>query len=47
MRVFEHQVPGGMISNLVSQLEEQKALDRLDEVLEEIPKVREELGYPP
>ncbi|MHB8169939.1 MAG: sodium-extruding oxaloacetate decarboxylase subunit alpha [Thermincolia bacterium] len=47
MRVFEHQVPGGMISNLVSQLEEQKALHRIHEVLEEIPKVREELGYPP
>ncbi|GAB6182109.1 acetyl-CoA carboxylase biotin carboxyl carrier protein [Desulfotomaculum defluvii] len=47
MRVFEHQVPGGMISNLVSQLEEQKALHRLEEVLEEIPRVREELGYPP
>ncbi|MEG6522580.1 acetyl-CoA carboxylase biotin carboxyl carrier protein [Desulfotomaculum sp. 1211_IL3151] len=47
MRVFEHQVPGGMISNLVSQLEEQKALHRIEEVLEEIPRVREELGYPP
>lgn len=47
MRVFEHQVPGGMISNLVTQLEEQKALHRLPEVLEEIPRVREELGYPP
>lgn len=47
MRVFDHQVPGGMISNLVTQLEEQKALYRLGEVLEEIPKVREELGYPP
>jgi oxaloacetate decarboxylase alpha subunit len=47
MRVFEHQVPGGMISNLVTQLEEQKALHRLEEVLEEIPRVREELGYPP
>lgn len=47
MRVFEHQVPGGMISNLVSQLEEQKALDRIDEVLDEIPRVRAELGYPP
>jgi len=47
MRVFEHQVPGGMISNLVSQLEEQKALNRINEVLEEIPRVREELGYPP
>ncbi|AHF07403.1 acetyl-CoA carboxylase biotin carboxyl carrier protein [Desulfitobacterium metallireducens] len=47
MRVFEHQVPGGMISNLVSQLEEQKALNRIDEVLDEIPRVRAELGYPP
>ncbi|MGF7185821.1 oxaloacetate decarboxylase alpha subunit [Desulfitispora alkaliphila] len=47
MWVFDHQVPGGMVSNLVSQLEEQKALDRLEEVLAEIPKVREELGYPP
>lgn len=47
MRVFEHQVPGGMITNLVSQLEEQKALHRLPEVLEEIPRVRRELGYPP
>jgi len=47
MKVFEHQVPGGMISNLVSQLEEQKALERIQEVLEEIPRVRAELGYPP
>lgn len=47
MRVFEHQVPGGMISNLVSQLEEQRALDRIHEVLDEIPRVRAELGYPP
>lgn len=47
MRVFEHQVPGGMISNLISQLEEQRALDRINEVLDEIPRVRAELGYPP
>jgi len=47
MRVFDHQVPGGMISNLVTQLEEQKALHRLGEILEEIPRVREDLGYPP
>lgn len=47
MRVFDHQVPGGMISNLVSQLEEQKSLHRLEEVLAEIPRVRAELGYPP
>ncbi len=47
MRVFEHQVPGGMISNLVSQLEEQNALDRLEDVLSEIPNVRADMGYPP
>ncbi len=47
MRVFEHQVPGGMISNLVSQLEEQHALDKINDVLEEIPRVRADLGYPP
>ncbi|NPV26214.1 MAG: pyruvate/oxaloacetate carboxyltransferase [Firmicutes bacterium] len=47
MQVFEHQVPGGMISNLVSQLEEQKALHRLNEVLAEIPRVRADLGFPP
>ena len=47
MQVYSHQVPGGMISNLVSQLKEQKAIDRLPEVLEEIPVVRAEVGYPP
>lgn len=47
MWVFQHQVPGGMISNLVSQLREQKAAHRLEEVLQEIPKVRKDLGYPP
>lgn len=47
MKVFSHQVPGGMISNLISQLKEQKAEDRLKNVLEEIPKVRAEVGYPP
>lgn len=47
MQVFDHQVPGGMMSNLVSQLEEQKALHRMDEVLKEIARVRAELGYPP
>lgn len=47
MQVYSHQVPGGMISNLESQLEEQNALDRLQEVLEEIPIVRAEVGYPP
>lgn len=47
MRVFEHQVPGGMISNLISQLQEQKSLHRLPEVMKEIPKVRKDMGYPP
>jgi len=45
--IIVHQIPGGMFSNLLEQLREQKALDRLDEVLEEVPKVRKELGYPP
>ncbi|RLF77909.1 pyruvate carboxylase, partial [Thermococci archaeon] len=45
--VLMHQIPGGMYSNLISQLREMKALDKLDKVLEEVPRVREELGYPP
>jgi pyruvate carboxylase subunit B len=45
--VLVYQVPGGMLSNLVSQLIEQKALDKYDEVLAEIPNVRKDLGYPP
>jgi pyruvate carboxylase subunit B len=45
--VLAYQVPGGMLSNLVSQLIEQKALDRYEEVLAEIPNVRKDLGYPP
>ena len=47
MQVYSHQVPGGMISNLELQLKEQNALDRLPEVLEEIPVVRAEVGFPP
>jgi oxaloacetate decarboxylase (Na+ extruding) subunit alpha len=47
MQVYSHQVPGGMISNLESQLTEQNALDRLPEVLVEIPVVRAEVGFPP
>lgn len=46
-RVLINQVPGGMISNLSNQLKEQGALNRIDEVLAEIPRVREDLGYPP
>lgn len=45
--VLKHQIPGGMITNLVSQLREAKALDRLNEVLEELPRTRADLGYPP
>ncbi len=45
--VLIYQLPGGMISNLVSQLQEQDALERRSEVLDEIPRVREDLGYPP
>lgn len=47
VRTLKYQVPGGMLSNLVSQLQGQGALDRFEEVLEEVPKVREDLGYPP
>ena len=47
MQVYSHQVPGGMMSNLVSQLEQQNAIDRLEDVMLEIPKVRAEVGYPP
>ncbi|MBD1550268.1 sodium-extruding oxaloacetate decarboxylase subunit alpha [Pseudomonas typographi] len=46
-RVQVNQVPGGMISNLANQLKEQGALNRMGEVLAEIPRVREDLGYPP
>ena len=46
-RILVAQVPGGMLTNLENQLREQNATDRLDEVLEEIPRVREDLGYIP
>lgn len=46
-KILTYQVPGGMLSNLLSQLEQQKASHRLNEVLQEIPRVREDLGYPP
>ena len=45
--VLEHHIPGGMISNLRSQLQQQGALDRLPEVLEELPRTRADMGYPP
>ncbi len=45
--VIIHQIPGGMFSNLIAQLRQQGKLDKLDEVLEEVPRVREDLGWPP
>ncbi|VAX24376.1 Oxaloacetate decarboxylase alpha chain [hydrothermal vent metagenome] len=47
VNILKSQVPGGMISNLESQLRQQNAYDRLPEVLEELPRCRKELGYPP
>ena len=47
VNVLVHQVPGGMISNLIAQLREADALDRLPEVYEELPRTRADLGYPP
>jgi len=46
-RILVAQVPGGMLTNLENQLREQNAADRMDEVLDEIPKVREDLGFIP
>ena len=45
--VLLYQIPGGMLSNLVSQLKEQNALDRYQDVLEEMPRTRKDMGYPP
>jgi len=47
VNVLQYQVPGGMLSNMVSQLRQQNALDKYYDVLEEIPRVRKEMGYPP
>jgi len=47
VNVLQFQVPGGMLSNLLSQLRQQGAADRYYEVLEEIPRVRKDMGYPP
>lgn len=46
-RILVSQVPGGMISNLSNQLKEQNALDKMDQVMAEIPRVRSDLGFPP
>ncbi len=45
--ILVHMIPGGMFSNLVNQLKEQDMLDKIDEVLDEVPRVRKDLGYPP
>ena len=45
--VLLYQIPGGMLSNLISQLKEQNALDRYTDVLDEMPRVRKDMGYPP
>jgi methylmalonyl-CoA carboxyltransferase 5S subunit len=45
--IFESQIPGGMLSNMESQLKQQQAADRMDEVLSEVPKVRADSGFPP
>ena len=47
INVLMYQIPGGMYSNLVSQLKDQNALHRLPDVLNEVPRVRKEMGYPP
>ena len=44
---LNYKIPGGMLSNLIAQLKAQNALDRLPEVLEETPRVRKDMGYPP
>ncbi|GMR04314.1 MAG: sodium-extruding oxaloacetate decarboxylase subunit alpha [Thermodesulfobacteriota bacterium] len=46
-KILVVQIPGGMMSNLANQLREQNALDKMNEVLEEIPLVRKDMGYPP
>ena len=45
--ILKYQVPGGMLSNLISQLKSQGASDKLDAVLNEVPQVRKDMGYPP
>ena len=46
-QALNYKIPGGMLSNLISQLKAQNAIDKLEEVLLETPRVREDLGYPP
>ncbi|MDP3129701.1 MAG: oxaloacetate decarboxylase subunit alpha, partial [Bacillota bacterium] len=46
-RVLKFQLPGGMLSNLMSQLKDQNAMNKYEEVLKEVPRVRKDMGYPP
>lgn len=45
--ILKYQVPGGMLSNLMNQLKQQNAMDKYEEVLKEVPRVRKDMGYPP
>jgi oxaloacetate decarboxylase alpha subunit len=45
--ILKYQVPGGMLSNLMKQLKDQGAMDKYNEVLNEVPRVRKDMGYPP
>ena len=45
--IIKYQIPGGMLSNLINQLKQQEASDKLDDVLKEVPLVRKDMGYPP
>ena len=47
INILKSQIPGGMISNMENQLREQNSLDKLEEVLKEVPRVRKDMGYPP
>ncbi|QPJ61004.1 MAG: sodium-extruding oxaloacetate decarboxylase subunit alpha [Candidatus Nitronauta litoralis] len=47
VKILDSQIPGGMISNMENQLKEQNAIDKLDDVLLEVPRVRKDMGYPP
>ena len=47
INILKSQIPGGMISNMENQLREQNSLEKLDEVLKEVPRVRKDMGYPP
>ncbi len=46
-KILQYEVPGGMLSNLMSQLQDQNMFDKLNDVLQEIPRVRKDMGYPP